>query len=156
MPLSNDRTPVALTDDSGNPVRDVNGAPMLRPLGYDPHYFTEKGNEDGILLGMANLPRFAQGAPWDSQRNAGAFTAAFTDDANVNIGLYASAAGIPQSVLLNRADKYAKDHSNFGDAPRDSAYPHMRKENVFDIRAGYSLQSSNAICTPKGQQQFQK
>jgi RHS repeat-associated protein len=137
------------TDDQGNPINDINGNPMQRPAGWDPHYFTQHGALEG-LAGGGNLGNFSIGGIWDAQRLGGAVSkpiTGFIDFANVNIGLFSSAAGLPQRFVLNVANDFAAVFSNFGNQPRDPTYSSLRAANVYDIRLGYTLQGNGAICT---------
>jgi RHS repeat-associated protein len=144
---TNDGTSVPFTDDSGNPILDNAGNPMQRPGGFDPHYFTSQGAADGQAQGALNLPNFRIGGPYDAQRIGGANQSNFVDFANVAIGLYASGAGLSQPGVLSVANGYAAVKSNFVNQPMDPIYTHLRAANVFDIKLGFSLQQSGAICT---------
>ena len=148
--LSNaDRRSVPFTNDQGNPINDINGNPMQRPAGWDPHYFTQHGAAEGSA-GAGSLGNFRIGGIWDAQRLGGAISrpiTGFIDFANVNIGLFSSAAQLPQGVVLSVANGFAPLFSNFGDQPRDPTYSILRAANVYDIRVGYRLQGSGAICT---------
>ena len=151
--LRNNETPVPFKDDFGNPIVDIKGEQMLRPAGWDPHAFTEQGAKYGTVAALAN---FRTSGAWDAQRMGGGyqggkgkFHSEFVDFANVNIGLYASAAGISEGFTLSVANHFAFFFSNMGNATRDKGYSSLRAANVFDIRAGYKLQRSGAICTPR-------
>jgi hypothetical protein len=145
--LSGDATPVKLTDDQGNAVTNAGGSPIRRPAGFDPHFFTGQGASAG-KMGFLSLRKFGQGATWDAQRIGGTFHSGFVDDANVNIGLYSAAAGLSENRVLSTANDYAAMRSGFGNAARDLQYTHLRAANVSDIRLGFRLQQTNAICTP--------
>ena len=148
-------TAVPFVDDQGNPVLDISGNPMLRPSDVDPHFFENAGasaaNEDNInaggVAGMAGLANFGRGADWDAQRVGSDRlpTPAFIDFANVAIGLYAAAAGIPESTTLGISNWYARNSVFAPNAVPDPTYPHLRIENVFDTRLGYQLYRSGRI-----------
>jgi hypothetical protein len=149
--LQNNDTAVPFTDDAGNPILNINGDPMQRPAGWDPHFFTAQGAGNGTTASLSN---FRIGGAWDAQRMGGGyqggngtFHSNFVDFANVNIGLFASAAGLSQNFTLSVANGFAAIFSNFGNQPRDSSYTNLRAANVYDIRTGYQLQQSGAICT---------
>jgi hypothetical protein len=100
--------------------------------------------------GIAGLKNFSIGGPWDYQRVGPdrIFVSRFTDFANVSIGLYAAGNGLPEAILLNIADEYAKRNSNFPNGDRDEVYTHLRKENVYDMKLGYKLYYSGGISNP--------
>ncbi len=135
---------VPFTTDAGAQVLDYNNRPMMRPSDVNPGDIIMNG-ESGSPLGLKN---FAQGGPWDFQR-VGAdltFDPQFVDFANVAIGLYAAADGIPQSVALTVANYYAEGHSNFGPTfVADSQYSYLRVQAVYDIQLGYQLYNSGAV-----------
>lgn len=82
------------------------------------------------------------------QGGNGTYHADFVDFANVNIGLYSAAAGLSENSVLSIANGFASAFSNFGNQARDSTYTSLRQANVYDIKLGYKLQQSGAICTP--------
>ena len=147
-PLSLDDAPVLFWDDDGDPVLDNNNSPMLRPEGWDPHFFTQQGAMLGTFA-IGALPNFRIGGKWDAQRMGGTYHQEFVDAANVNIGLFASAAGIDEQALLTVANAYASKKSRFGQQPMDPTYTSLRQRNVYDMEKGYDLQRSGAICTRK-------
>ena len=155
--LANSYTPAPFVDDHGKPVLGPDGKPMLRPSDVDPHFFVDQGraaadfDERGLgpgLMGVAGLANFRQLGPWDIQRIGSDVqpTKPFIDSANVVIGLYGAAAGLPQEVTLQIANQRAKQTSDFGpNANMNSTYPHLRNENVYDIQEGYRLYESGRI-----------
>jgi hypothetical protein len=50
-------------------------------------------------------------------------------------------------VVFSIANGYAAFKSNFGNQPMDPMYTHLRAANVYDMKLGYQLQKSKAICT---------
>jgi RHS repeat-associated protein len=51
-PLSkNNMAPAPFTDDNGNPILGPDGNPMMRPAGFDPHFFTAAGADDAAKYG---------------------------------------------------------------------------------------------------------
>jgi hypothetical protein len=127
-----------------------NGDPMSRPAGWDPHFCTQQGGGTNPFLAQFSLPNFKIGGIWDAQRLGGAVGRSipgYVDFANVNIGLFAAASGLPLSYTLAIANNYASVKFNFGDQPMDGKYPSLRSANVFDIKLGFALQASAAICT---------
>jgi hypothetical protein len=83
------------------------------------------------------------------QGGAGTFHASFVDFANVNIGLFSSSAGFSEEFVLSVANGFAAIFSEFGSQARDPTYTHLRPANVYDIRLGFKLQKTGAICTPR-------
>ena len=122
---------------------------MQRPSDVDLRYFVDQGiaARGSLIDTYGNLPNFREGGPWDIQRIGSDEkpTRPFIDSANVAIGLYGASAGISQGAALNIANGFAAAESNFKDAPRDDTYTHLRKENVYDIKLGYSLYQSGKI-----------
>jgi len=70
----------------------------------------------------------------------------FIEFSNVAIGLYASAAGLPENSVLEIANQYAQVRSNFSKTePMNDTYHFLRQVNVYDIQAGYELVRSTRI-----------
>jgi hypothetical protein len=103
---------------------------------------------DGLAAGKTPVQLdFAQGGRYDVQRVGPnkVHVELFEDFANVAIGLYAAAAGIPQTVTLFIANQYGAKNSDFGHAKRDPDYPDLRVQNVYDIKLGYQLYLSRSV-----------
>jgi hypothetical protein len=153
--LANSYTPVPFVDDGGNPVSDINGNPMQRPSDVDLRFFVDQGHAaadadkravvPGLMV-LGELSNFWRRGPWDIQRVGSDVlpTKPFIDAANVAIGLYGAAAGLPQKVVLEIANQAGRT-SDFKNATMDSTYTHLRKENVYDIQEGYRLYESGRI-----------
>lgn len=84
----------------------MNGRPMQRPSDVDLRFFMDQGLAaaeadrvpDGAgMTALSGLPYFHRGGDWDIQRIGpdGEFVSAYRDAANVAIGLYGAAAGLP-------------------------------------------------------------
>jgi hypothetical protein len=74
-PSKSDMTRVPFTDDNGNPILGPDGSPMMRPEGFDPHFFTAAGAADAARYGQGtyyvnSLSNFKIGGAWDAQRGA--------------------------------------------------------------------------------------
>lgn len=118
---------VPFVDDNNDPVLAPDGTPMLRPKGFDPHFFVQQGLKDrpgleamDVLLAISTgnvvstsrqiaeryrylyekLKRFGQWKEWDAQRVGGVFHDEFVNYATVAIGLYASALGLSRNEIL--------------------------------------------------------
>jgi hypothetical protein len=115
---------VPYIDDEGRPVLNHDGNPMLRPEGFDPQFFIERGLADrsvyAMILSMnlgvvtaasvfvySELKNFQRWEKWDAQRVAGHFDERYRDFSTVAIGLYAAASGIPLPVILRIQNTYA-------------------------------------------------
>jgi len=135
------RTPVPFVDDSGNPVLNFDGNPMMRPADVDPRYFIDPSRAFG------GLASFRQGGAWDVQRVDTDVrpTPAFVDYATVAIGLYGAAQGIPEGAILSLENDYAGRYSNFGNVPMDQKYTNLPARNVWNTRLGYELYQSGRI-----------
>jgi RHS repeat-associated protein len=139
------QVPVPFRDDYGVQVRDIGGNPMSRPMDVSPKFFVDLGvamaRDPNGISAYAGLYDFARGGSLDVQRVGppGVFVPAFVDFANVAIGLYAAAAGIPQETTLSIANRYAATSVFAPRAVRDPTYQNLRIENAFDIRLGYQL-----------------
>lgn len=150
--------PVPLVDDAGNAVLDFHGQPILRPEGFDPHYFIEQGLRDRKefempdILGdggsaaaasarvIDHLAKFRQSGAWDAQRVGGIFHKEFRDYATVAIGLYASAAGLSEDRILSLQNFYARQFSRFNKISTfNSKYQSLPQENIYNTDVGYSL-----------------
>ena len=71
---------------------------------------------------------------------------AFQDFANVAIGLFAAAAGLPEASTLGAVNAAAYWESNFASKwIPDVIYGNLRVQNVYDIKLGYSLYLSGQI-----------
>ncbi len=161
QPLSNDATPVPFMDDSGNLILGESGAPMMRPAGFDPHFFSAAGAADRARMGaqgmrsgtmsVNSLANFRQGGPWDAQRIGGSFHEQFIDSATVFIGIYASNAGLSQDQVLGIQNAYASMFSQFATGTVfDSRFTSLPLRNVQNTQLGYNLVGNGAICTPSG------
>lgn len=147
------QTPVPVTDDGAGPVLDIHGNQMVRPTDVNPNFFVDAGlaaaaaDLDGTGV-YAGLAAFIHGGPLDVQRVGprAVYVDAFKDFANVAIGLYAAAAGIPQDATLFFANKYAALKSGFSAKQKmDPTYPNMTDYGVYDIKLGYQLYQSGLI-----------
>jgi RHS repeat-associated protein len=145
---------VPFTDDAGNVQFDLNRVAIQRPDGWDPHFFTGAGARIGLspLAFQALATKFHQGGPWDAQR-AGILPGGrptrseFKSGSNVFIGLFAAAAGIPETVTLSITNDYAAVKSGFIE-PLDPDYTFLPARLVNNIQMGYDLQQTGAVCTP--------
>lgn len=153
--LANSHTPAPFVDDHGKPVLDKDGKPMLRPSDVDLRFFVDQGlaaSKTGDLeLMLMPLPHFWHGADWDIQRIGpdGQYVGAFRDAANVAIGLYGAAAGLPQSAVLEVANQAAR-FSNFAkNDPKTQNYTYLPERNIYDIKQGYALFQSGRIGPSK-------
>jgi hypothetical protein len=150
-------TAAPFNDDQGQPVLDINGRQMLKPSDVDPRFFVDEGlaalQADALLMSagsqtLANLINFRIGGSWDVQRVGPGkmFVGAFTDFANVAIGLYGAAAGIPRGTLLSIANQAAAQFSRFApNAAMHPTYTSLRVVNVYDINKGYDLYQKGQI-----------
>src|SRR4051812_10624234 len=94
------------------------------------------------------LANFRQGAAWDVQRvdTDKLPTLIFVDYATVGIGIFAAAAGIPLSEILNFENTYARFFSNFAASePPDPTYTSLPARNVYNTQLGYQLYTSGKI-----------
>jgi len=156
--------PVPLVDDNGMPVLK-RGKPVLRPAGLDPHLFVNAGlkarqiesdmrqqGDDGgstaaLVYESFDLRQFRRGGPWDAQRIGGRYRDEYRDYATIAIGLYAAAAGMSRSDILEIEDFIARG-SRFGaDEEFDNTYTHLPTRNVDNTDIGYRLYQSRAIKT---------
>jgi RHS repeat-associated protein len=146
---SGDMRSVALTTDSGLPVTSLDNSPVARPAGWDPHFFTARGASAGPAA-FVELANFRQGGAWDAQRagsTSGAVNRSFIDYANISIGLYASAAHIPERLTLGITNTYALFRSRFNE-DMDGEYTFIPRRLTDNIHTGYSPQNSGQVCTP--------
>jgi len=162
--LGSSAKPVPLIDDKGRPVLDANGKQILRPEGFDPHFFVDRGRAAASIVEQPNpfntegsgpayfgtvfgdLSNFRQGGAWDAQRAGGQNHPDFINDATINIGLYGAAAGIPQDLMLRVENEYAAEHSHFPTVTKmDPEYTHLPKTNVQNTQLGYQLYESGRI-----------
>ena len=145
------QTPVPFVDRSGNPILDRDGNPMQRPSDVDPSLFVDLGRATASdptgASSLAGLGSFSRGGSLDVQRVGpdGAYVGKFTNFANVAIGLYASAAEIPESVTLWIANMAGRTSQFSPDATMDPTYSNLRVENIYDIKLGYRLYQSGRI-----------
>ena len=114
-----------------------------------PEFFVEQGRrlrhyppEAMLTLLALDLLKFRRWYPWDAQRRDGRFYGQWVDYATVAIGLYGAAAGMSERLLLTIQDEYARQGSDFKDAPRDPVYRNLREANVQNTRLGYELYRS--------------
>jgi RHS repeat-associated protein len=157
-PLSkHNMTPVPFTDDNGNPILGPDGQPIMRPAGFDPHFYTAAGNTDAAKYGPdtfnANaILNFRQGAPWDAQRDANKnWYPDFRTYANVAIGLYFGANGKTSDQANALADVYASRNSQWTGEPMDTQFPHLPAQNVDNTDLGVTLATMGrglGVCTP--------
>ena len=153
--VAKDTAAVPFLDDRGNPILNSNNQTMMRPSGFDPHFFTRSGALDlarmqrpGTLY-VNSLANFRIGGPWDAQRDSGGnFIGEFRDYASVAIGLYAGAAGLTQNQIVGMADTYAGTASNFSSAQMDYEFRNLPSLNVTNMQLGFNLQQSGQVCTP--------
>lgn len=148
--LANSHTPAPFVDDQGNPVLSRDGKPMQRPSDVDMRFFVDQGlvaKAGSQIAAYANLFKFHQGNAWDIQRVGSdtKSTESFIDAANVAIGLYAAAAGLPKDTTLGIANDYAAVFSNYRNAPKDQTYTHLSKQDAEDMRLGYALYQSGKV-----------
>jgi hypothetical protein len=99
------------------------------------------------LTQYAFLYAFDRGGLWDVQRVGPdqVYVDAFKDFANVAIGLYGAAAGIPQSNLLSITNWRAGTSTFAPDTRYDPVYTNTPQRIVNDINAGYGLVQSGRI-----------
>lgn len=67
----------------------------------------------GLSLRESPLANFATGHIWDVQREHGRFHDEYRDAATIYIGIYAAAAGIPESLMQQLQNTYAFGRSHF-------------------------------------------
>jgi RHS repeat-associated protein len=143
-PNKNSMAPVPFTDDNGNPLLNQHGQPIMRPVGFDPHFFTYVGAHS--WFNAINKINFSQGRAWDAQRRGANYYSNYVDAANVFIGLWGAARGMTVEQISEMANDYAAGHSVMKGFP-DPVYTHLRSANVWDYALGVDLQSSGKICT---------
>ncbi|MGL5447251.1 MAG: hypothetical protein ACRDBL_08085 [Rhabdaerophilum sp.] len=112
----------------GQPVLNRNGNPMMIASDHPPEYFVRKGEEARADIEIAmrleqpgtalerllkDLYNFRHGGEWDLQRTPGIFDEALRDYSTVAIGLYASAAGLSESTILELQNQFARFRSRF-------------------------------------------
>jgi hypothetical protein len=157
--------PAPFLDSDGRPVLDAGQRPLLRPADLSPEMLVREGlaydfkaklaaAEQGGMDQVATtwmdlaiqLSNFKHGGPWDAERisSEGAYVTEYHDPANMFIGLYLAATGVPQNDGLLIADTYARFFSNF-EGPKDATYPHLSQQNVADVKMGYDLYWSGRI-----------
>jgi hypothetical protein len=147
------QTPVPLKDDQDRPVLKIDGNQMVRPSDVSPNLFVDFGRaatrlDPTRMVGLVGLAAFIQGGPLDVQRvgPGPVYVDEFKHFANVAIGLYAAAAGIPQDVTLFIANRYATKKSRYApDQKMDAMYPNMSDYGVYGIKLGYRLYQSGSI-----------
>lgn len=160
--------PVPFVDDNGQPVLDVDGMQMMRPEGFDPHFFVKRGrlhntipvfpfNSEigdasdvattiGVTSIYADLVNFWHGHLWDAQRITGVFDEKFRDYFTVEIGLYVAPAGIPLETILKMQNLYTEKFSKFSPGTEmDKVFPSLPRRNVANTRLGYELVEKNLI-----------
>ena len=155
-PSKTNMTPVVFTDDQGNPVIGPDGFPMVRPAGFDPHFFTAAGAADAAAHGAVtfyanSLANFRIGGPWDAQRANGLNFPMFRSFASVAIGLYAGANGKTANQINAVAALYASVASTFPGEVMDSTFPSLPAVNVDNTELGVALATIGGglgICTP--------
>jgi hypothetical protein len=157
-------TPVSLVDDQGRPVIGAEGVPVLRPAGLDPHLFVTQGLEErkfeedvrrdggysrsaevlGFMIGK--LRKFRQFGPWDAQRIGGIYHDEYVDYSTIVIGLYAAAAGLSKTEILEVQNVYARLHSSYKQRTEyDRVYTYLPARNVKNTDIGYQLYESGRI-----------
>jgi len=151
---------IPLVNASGKPILNFLGNQVDRPDdGHDPEFFISEGERAGPVLGLVNSANFFSMSPivvgvWDEQRQVpGVFDSNFIDYATIVIGLYAAAAGISESTILNAQNVAAGVIHNplLGGkpypkkVPMDPTYTNLPARNVFNTETGYSLYQSNAF-----------
>jgi hypothetical protein len=110
----------------------------------------QQDGSDQVAMTSAALAlqlfNFKQGGPWDAERipSEHVYVAEYHDYANIGIGLYMAATGVPLNDALLIADTYARFFSNFK-GPKDEIYTHSSKQDVIDIKMGYDLYQSGRI-----------
>ncbi len=123
----------------------------------DPSWFEDRGFRTGAILGPIGvyedakhgfhrggvLDAQAQGR--DPQTGQGGGERPY---GNYTYGAYMSAAGVPLSLSLFAANKYAHDsNAQYGpDIPRDSTYGSLPQDNVAYITNGYLDQRNGVLC----------
>jgi hypothetical protein len=152
---SRDNTPVVWADDHGQVIRGIDGNPIVIPTWVDPHFFVDQGIDDrgaaidDPSIALYDLWEFRQRGGWDLQRDKGVYLPQFRDAANVVIGLYAAALGLPPAAALHLADRYAEGHSRFVNEVMDRTYVHLPQRNVYDIKLGYELFQSGRVASDR-------
>ena len=161
-PSKNDMSPVPFTDDNGNLILGPDGLPMMRPAGFDPHFFTGAGAEDAAKYGQGtyyvnSLSNFRIGGSWDAQRGAkgpsnpqGQWYPEFRDYASVAIGLYAGADGFNANQINMVANLYASKNSQFTGQVMDTNFPNLPAQNVDNTSLGVTLATVGGgfgVCT---------
>jgi len=157
--------PVPFLDSDGRPVLDAGQRPLLRPADLSPEMFVreglaydfkaklaaaEQGGMDQVSMAWAalafQLSNFKQGGPWDAERipSERVYVSEYHDPANIFIGLYMAATGVPLGDGLLIADTYARLKSSF-QGPKDEVYTHSSRQDVIDIKMGYDLYRSGRI-----------
>jgi hypothetical protein len=129
---------------------------MMRPEGFDPHFFTAAGAADAARYGQGtyyvnSLSNFKIGGPWDAQRGAnGQWYTEFRDYASVAIGLYAGADGFDANQINLVANLYASKNSQFTGQVMDTNFPSLPAQNVDNTSLGVTLATVGGgfgVCT---------
>jgi hypothetical protein len=157
--------PVPFLDSDGRPVLDARKQPLLRPADLSPEMYVreglaydfkaklaaaEQGGMDQVATAWMDLAiqlsNFKHGGPWDAERISSeqAYVGEYHDPANMFIGLYMAATGVPQNDGLLIADTYARLFSSF-EEPKDATYTHLSQQDVADVKMGYDLYWSGRI-----------
>lgn len=144
-----EREPFVTPD--GQPVLNQDGNPMMMASDHPPEFFVQKGEEaradiQAAKAGAAfarlfnDLYNFRHGGDWDLQRTPGVFDDALRDYSTVAIGLYASAAGLSESTILELQNQFARFRSRFDRSEEmDEYYRYLPRKNSWNTRLGYNL-----------------
>ena len=162
IPADDPKHPVPFLDSNGDPVLDAQRSPLLRPADMPPEMFVREGIDfkdrfmaagqgaaDELAMPVAlaiQMSNFVHGGPWDAERipNEHVYVRDYHDPANIFIGLYMAATGIPLSDGLLIADTYARLKSDF-QGPKDEVYTHSLRQDIIDMKMGYDLYRSGRI-----------
>ena len=116
-----------------------------------PSFFVDAGrasaqDPDGMTA-YASLLYFDRGGAWDVQRvgHGQVYVDALKEYANLVIGLYGAAAGIPMSVILDITNWKAGSSSFAPGTVYDPVYTHTPDRIVYDIKTCYGLVTSGRI-----------
>ena len=91
----------------------------------------------GYLAGK--LLNFDRGAAWDAQRIGGQNRKEYVNYATIAIGLYAAAADISRTQILEIENLRARTSQFARDTTYDTVYPYLPVQNVKNTDTGYQL-----------------
>lgn len=137
---------------SGESIKNIYGKEILIPIDF-PHEAVERSiqsiktnsmNADVSYLGLAEftmgLCRLEIGGEWDAQRLTGHYVDEYRDYATVMIGYYGGSVGVPESLMLEVQNTYARFNSKFSKyEPMDDIYRFLPRGNVYNTKIGYYL-----------------